>query len=200
MSQPVLTQYLSGKNLYVVEYLAGQFWNKSTPAWESYNQSDWSHYAIPFVEYTSSGIYLATFPAGIAAGSLTTEFVYLQNGVTPLLPGLPGGDSFLTLMQSQGANLQTIAGDGTAPIHMAAAADVIISNGVVGSGTISSSSFPTNLPSAPAQAYVGRVIAFTSGICIGQETNITAYNPTGGVVTVTALTDGPSASDTFVVL
>lgn len=202
MSVPIVTVYLTSRNLYVVLWNpnTGQFWNKDTAAWESYNQGNWSHYAIPLTEYISSGIYQVAYPGGIAAGILSTEFVYQQNGASPTLPGLPGGDSFLTLMQSQGANVQTIAGDGTAPANMAAAADVIIRNGVVGSGTISTSSFPTNLTNSHAQAYVGRVIAFTSGVCAGQETNITAYAVTNGVLTVTALTNAPSPGDTFVML
>lgn len=202
MSVPIVTQYLSGRNVYVVIWdpSTGDFWNKDTSAWENYNQANWTHYAVPFAEYVSSGIYHVAYPAGIAAGTLSTEFVYQQNGVTPVLPALPGGDSFLTIMQSQGSNVQTIAGDGQAPINMAAAADVIVSDGVVGSGTLTTTSFPTNLPTAPAQAYVGRIIAFTSGVNIGQETNITAYNPTGGVLTVTALTNAPSVADTFVML
>jgi hypothetical protein len=202
MSQPIITLYISGRNLYAVVQNAatGQFWNKDTAGWEVYNQGNWTHYAVPFVEYVSSGIYSVAFPSGIAATILSNDFVYQQNGATPVLPALPGGDSFLTLMQSQGSNVKTIAGDGTAPANMAAAADVIVPNGVVGAGVITTSSFPTNLPAAPAGAYVGRVIAFTSGVCIGQETNVTAYNPTGGVVTVTALTNAPTAADTFVLL
>ncbi len=202
MSVPIVTQYLSGRSVYAVIWnpTTGLFWNKDTAAWESYNQANWTHYAIPFVEYVSSGIYRVPYPSSIAAGILSTEFVYQQNGATPVLPALPGGDSFLTLMQSQGSNVQTIAGDGTAPANMAAAADVIIPDGVVAAGTITASSFPTNLTNTKAQAYVGRVIAFTSGICLGQETNITGYAVLNGVLTVTALTDAPSPGDTFVVL
>ncbi len=200
MSQSIITVYVPGRNVYVVMVLDDTFWNKDTLAWESYNQANWSHYALPLTEYVSSGIYNADFPSQIAAGSLPTEFVYQQNGASPTLPGLPGGDSFLTAMQSQGSNVQTIAGDGTAPIGMAAAADVIISDGVIGSGTITSSSFPTNLTNSHAQAFVGRVIAFTSGVCAGQETNITGYAVLNGVLTVTALTAAPSPGDQFVML
>lgn len=202
MSVPIVTQYLSGRNLYAVLWNpgTGQFWNKDTAAWETYNQGNWTHYAVPLLEYVSSGIYTVAYPAGIAAGMLSTEFVYQQNGATPVLPALPGGDSFLTLMQSQGSNVQTIAGDGTAPVNMAAAADVIIPTGVVAAGTITTSSFPTNLTNSHAQAYVGRVIAFTSGVCAGQETNITGYVVLNGVLTVTALTNAPSPGDTFVML
>jgi hypothetical protein len=200
MSVPIVTQYLSGRNIYVVIEALGQFWNKDTAAWEGYNQANWAHYAIPLSEYVSSGIYSVAYPAGIAAGTLSNDFVYQQNGVTPVLPALPGGDSFLTLMQSQGANVQTIAGDGTAPINMAAAADIIIPNGVVGTGTRTTTSFPTNLTATAAQAYVGRVIAFATGACAGQETNVTASNPTNGVLTVTALTTAPSPGDVFVML
>jgi len=202
MSVPIVTQYLSGRTVYVVVWNppTGQFWNKDSAAWENYNQANWTHYAIPLVEYVSSGIYKVAYPAGIAVGTLSTEFVFQQNGATPTLPALPGGDSFLTLMQSQGANVQTLAGDGTAPINMAAAADIIIPAVTVASGTITTSSFPTDLTNAHSQAYVGRVIAFATGVCAGQETNITAYNPTNGVLTVTALTNAPSPGDVFVML
>lgn len=202
MSVPIVTQYLSGRNLYVVIWnpATAQFWNKDTAAWENYNQANWAHYAVPLTEYISSGIYQAAYPAGIAAGTLSTEFIYQQNGATPTLPALPGGDSFLTLEQSQGANVQTIAGDGSAPINMAAAADLIIPAGAVASGSITTTSFPTNLTNTQAQAYVGRVIGFKTGVCAGQETNVTAYNPTNGVLTVTALTSAPSVGDVFVML
>ena len=203
MSQPILTLYLPGRTLYVVEYLnsTGQFWNTGTPGWEVYNQSNWANYVITLSEYSGSGIYHATFPSGIAAGSLTTEFLYAQNGGSPKIPGgAGGGDSFLTIMQSQGDNLQAIAGNGQAPINMSAAANIIIANGVVGTGTITSSSFPTNLTATQMQAYVGRIIAFASGVCAAQETNITGYIPTNGVLTVTPLTTAPAPGDVFVVL
>ena len=202
MSVPIVTQYLSGRNVYVVVWnpATGLFWNKDTAAWESYNQANWTHYAIPLTEYVSSGIYKVTYPAGIAAGVLSTEFVYQQNGATPVLPALPGGDSFLTLMQSQGANIQMIAGDGAAAIGMAAAADLIVPAGAVASGSITSSSFPTNLTNAQAQAYVGRIIGFKTGVCAGQETNVTGYVVSSGVITVTALTTAPSVGDLFVML
>lgn len=200
MSQLIETLYLSGRNLYVVIHAGGQVWNKDSAAFENYNQGNWTHYAVPLTEQISSGYYYATYPAGIPAGTLSTDCLYQQNGATPVLPALPGGDSFLSAFQSQGANVQNIAGDGTAPINMAAAADVIIPNGVVGSGTITTSSFPTNLTNAHAQSYVGRIIAFTSGVCAGQETNITGYVVTNGVLTVTALTNAPSPGDTFVML
>jgi hypothetical protein len=199
MSVPIVTQYLSGRTLYVVIEVGGQFWNKDTATFESYSQGNWAHYAVPFVEYVSSGIYAVAYPSGIAAGTLSNDFVYLQNGATPVLPGVPGGDSFLTLMQSQGTNVQTIAGDGTAPIGMASAADVIIT-AAVAAGTITTSSFPTTLTNAHAQSYVGRIIVFKTGVCAGQATNITAYAVTNGVLTVTALTNAPSAADTFVML
>ncbi len=200
MSQLIETLYLSARNLYVVIHAGGQVWNKDAAAFENYNQGNWTHYAVPLTEQVSSGYYYSSYPSDIPEGTLSTDCLYQQNGATPVLPALPGGDSFLSAFQSQGTNLQTIAGNGTAPIKMAAAADVIISDGVIGTGTITTSSFPTNLTNSHAQAYVGRVIAFTSGVCAGQETNITAYVVTDGVLTVTALTNAPSPGDTFVML
>jgi hypothetical protein len=202
MSVPIVTQYLSGRTVYAVVWnpATGLFWNKDTAAWESYSQGNWLHYALALTEYISSGIYQAAYPAGIAAGVLSTEFIYQQNGATPVLPALPGGDSFLTLGQSQGSNLQTIAGDGAAAIGMAAAADLIIPAGVVVSGSITATSFRTNLTNAQAQAYVGRIIGFKTGACAGQETNVTGYVVSNGVLTVTALTTAPAAGDVFVML
>ena len=76
MSVPIVTIYIPGRNLFVVLFNGSQFWNKDSTAWENYNQANWSHYAIPLVEYVSSGIYSVAYPAGIAVGTLSTDFVY----------------------------------------------------------------------------------------------------------------------------
>lgn len=199
MTQPIITVYLSGRSLYVVLVFGGQFWNKDTAAWENYNQGNWAHYAIALTEYTSSGIYTLAYPSGIPAGTLSTEMVYQQNGASPTLPALPGGDSFLTLMQSQGANVQTIAGDGSAPIQLAQSADTIVSGAAI-AGTLSATQMSTNLTNPHANAYNGRVIIWTSGALQNQASTITAYAVTGGVLTFSAKTGAPAAGDAFVIV
>ncbi len=200
MSAPIVTLYISGRNLYVVLWnpVTGQFWNKDTAAWENYNQANWTHYAIPLLEYVSSGIYSVAYPAGIAAGVLSTEFVYQQNGATPVLPALPGGDSFLALMQSQGVNLQNIAGDGASVLNLQAAAGVEVRGAAV-AGTLSTTQMSTTLTQANS-AFIGRVLIFTSGAAIYQATVITGFAHTNGVLTFGAVTVAPSAADTFIIV
>ncbi len=202
MSQLLETLYLSGRNLYVVIHAGGQVWNKDSAAFENYNQGNWIHYAVPLTEQTSSGYYSAAYPSGIAAGTLSTDCLYQQNGATPVLPALPGGDSFLTVMQSQGANVQTIAGSGTAAINLADSALGIVP-GIAATGTLSTTQFTTNLGSAYTTdgCFIGRVAIFTSGALKGQASLITAYSHTGGLITISPpFTGAPSNGDSFVIL
>jgi hypothetical protein len=201
MSQLLDTLYLSGRTLYVVIHSGGQVWNKDSAAFENYNQGNWTHYAVPLIEQTSSGYYSASYPSAIPAGTLSTDCLYQQNGATPVLPALPGGDSFLSVMQSQGSNIQTIAGDGTAPINLAASADGIIP-GVVATGILSTTQFTSGLGTAFTTdgCFNGRVAIFTSGALKGQASIITGYSHTGGLVTVSPpFTGAPSNGDLFVI-
>ncbi len=198
MSQLIETLYLSGRNLYVVIHAGGQVWNKDTLAFENYNQANWAHYAVTLSEQTSSGYYFATYPTDIPEGTLSTECLYQQNGVSPVLPALPGGDSFLDVFQSQGTNMQNIGGDGSTMLNLKAAADSEVRGAAV-SGTLSTTQMTTNL-SAVDSAFVGRVIIFTSGANIRQATIITAFAQTNGLITFGAVTAAPSAADTFVIV
>lgn len=199
MSQLIETLYLSGRNLYVVIHAGGQVWNKDTLAFENYNQGNWTHYAITMTEQTSSGYYSVAYPSDIAAGTLSTECLYQQNGGTPTLPALPGGDSFLSTWQSQGTNVQTLSGSGASALNLQASAGTIV-RGTAMAGTLSTTHMTTDLSNAVDSAYNGRIIIFTSGILIGQATNITGYIHTNGELIFTAVTDAPSAADTFVIV
>ncbi len=198
MSQLIETLYLSGRNLYVVIHAGGQVWNKDTVAFENYTQGNWTHYAVPLAEQTSSGYYFAAYPSGIPAGTLSTECLYQQNGVSPVLPALPGGDSFLSPFQSQGVNLQNIAGDGGSVLNLQAAAGSEVRGAAV-AGTLSTTQMTTGL-SAVDSAFVGRVLIFTSGANIYQATIITAFAQTNGKLTFGAVTVAPSATDTFIIV
>lgn len=191
--------YATGRNLYVVLIFNDQFWNKDTLAFENYNQANWAHYAMPMAEKTSSGYYFLAYPDDIPEGTLSTELIYQQNGSTPALPALPGGDTALTLGQSQGTNVQNINGSGTASIQLAKSAETILSGAAI-AGTLSTTQMSTDLTNTETNAYNGRVVIWTSGVLIGQASNITAYNPTNGVLTFTAKTDAPAAADTFIIV
>lgn len=200
MSSLIEALYLPGRNLYVVIHAGGQVWNKDTVAFENYTQGNWTHYAVPLTEQTSSGYYSAAYPSGITAGTLSTECLYQQNGGTPVLPALPGGDSFLSAFQSQGTNAQTIAGDGTAAINLADSADGIVPGAAI-AGTLSTTQASTNLTNSVDNAYINRGLVWTSGTLKGQAGIISAYSHTNGLITVsTPFTGAPSAADTFVIV
>ncbi len=198
MSQPIETLYLSGRTLYVTIRAGGQIWNKDTVAFENYNQGNWTHYAVPLLESTSSGYYSAAYPSGIPAGTLSTECLYQQNGASPVLPGLPGGDSFLDIFQSQGVNLQNIGGDGASALNLKAAAGSEI-RGTAQAGTLSTTQMTTNLTQADS-TFNGRVLIFTSGALIYQATVISGYAQSGGKLSFGAVTVAPSAGDTFIIV
>lgn len=55
---------------------------------------------------------------------------------------------------------------------------------------------------ATADHYNGRIVIFTSGVLLGQATDITDYVAVGGIgqFTVTAMTEAPANNDTFVIV
>lgn len=198
MSQLIETLYLSGRNLYVVIHAGGQVWNKDTAAFENYNQGNWTHYAVPLGEQTSSGYYFASYPSGIPSGTLSTECLYQQNGASPVLPALPGGDSFLSAFQSQGVNVQNLSGDGNAALNLQAAASVE-KRGAAVTGTLSTTQMTTDLTDADS-TFIGRVLLFISGANALQATIITGFLHANGKLTFGAVTNAPSNGDTFVIV
>ena len=191
--------YVPGRTLYTVIHYGGQVWNKDTSLFENYNQANWTHYAVPMSEQTSSGYYSCAYPAGIVAGTLSTDVMYQQNGATPTLPALPGGDSYLSIGQTQGSNIQNINGISAPAVNLSLSAGVIVV-GAAAAGTLSTTQMTTNLSNSHDSAYNGRIVIWTSGVLIGQASNITAYNHTNGLLTFTAVTNAPSAADTFVIV
>lgn len=71
MAGTIRNVYETGRTLYVVILnRSAQFWNGSS--FETYNASNWATYAVAMTELGVSGIYTATFPAGISAGKYET--------------------------------------------------------------------------------------------------------------------------------
>jgi hypothetical protein len=75
--------------------------------------------------------------------------------------------------------------------------DDTITEGAAVAGTLSTTQMSTNLTEATDDHYVGLVITWTSGVLLGQSSVITDYNGTTKVLSYTAVTDAPSATDTF---
>ncbi len=72
--------------------------------------------------------------------------------------------------------------------------------GAAEAGTLSTTQMTTDLSEATDDHYNGRVIIWTSGVLLRQATDITGYTGANGLLTFTAVTEAPSAADTFVMV
>jgi len=92
----------------------------------------------------------------------------------------------------------------TDALTAAAAAQLALSAaGIIGgatSGTPTTTASNTDLTGYLNDELIGRTIIFTGGTANGQASDITDYVATSGVVTYTAITTAPAASDTFVIV
>lgn len=189
--------FQSGATVYAVlrNRLNGQVWNTSTPAFETYNEAHWAQYAIALTEQTSSGYYTANAPSGVS-GYLVSAAFYQQAGGSPATSDSPP----FQLANANGENVAAISGD---PVNAPSNLQAVLASQTqasVAAGAITASSFPTSLVDSNAGAYQGRVIYFTSGVCLGMAALIANYTPTGGIITLSgSLAAAPSASDTFII-
>jgi hypothetical protein len=187
--------FTAGQTLYAVikNRLNGQVWNGS--AFEVYNSGHWASYALPLTEQSGSGYYFLARPAGVS-GFLTSDTIYQQGGGSPTL-----GDSPATnILYGAGDNIAGIAGDAPSVSNFEAGV-FTQQQGVVASGIITVSQFPTSLIDTAVNLYQGRILLMTSGAAYKSAAIIGAYNPTAGVITLTgALAAVPSIGDSFVVI
>ena len=71
--------------------------------------------------------------------------------------------------------------------------------GAAVTGTLSTTQMSTNLTEATDDHYNGRLITWTSGVLLEQQTDITDYTGATKVLTFTTTTDAPANNDTFVI-
>lgn len=77
--------------------------------------------------------------------------------------------------------------------------NAVISGNAI-AGTLSTTQMTTDLTEATDSHYNGRTIIWTSGVLLGQATNITAYTGASKMLTYTAITEAPSAGDDFLIV
>jgi len=83
MANELVTIYDSGDNIYAIVIYNGQFWNTSSVAFENWNASNFSNYAITLTEKGSSGIYIGDFPTAITTFSRMNVIAYRRAGGSP---------------------------------------------------------------------------------------------------------------------
>lgn len=82
--------------------------------------------------------------------------------------------------------------------NLSASATGIITGNTV-AGTLTNTEFTTDLSETTVNHYNDRVVVFTEGAMLGQAARITAYDG-AGKLTVTPMTEAPSASLAFVIV
>lgn len=72
--------------------------------------------------------------------------------------------------------------------------------GAAEAGTLSTTQMTTDLAEATDDHYNGRRLIWTSGVLLRQATIITDYLGSTGMLTFVAVTEAPSAADTFIIV
>jgi hypothetical protein len=78
--------------------------------------------------------------------------------------------------------------------------DAGLPSGAAIAGTLSTTQMTTNLTEATDDHYIGRTVIWTSGVLLGQASDITDYAGATKLLTYTAVTEAPSATDTFIIV
>ncbi|MBA7621510.1 hypothetical protein ES703_28874 [subsurface metagenome] len=80
------------------------------------------------------------------------------------------------------------------------AASTIVIGAVVADGGNSTTQFKTNLTEVTNDHYNGRVVLWVTGALTGQATDVTDYDGVNKILLVTAMTEIPAPTDTFVLV
>ena len=97
------------------------------------------------------------------------------------------------------ADVLAISTSTEAADNLEASAETIVV-GAAEAGTLSTTVMTTNLTEATDDHYNGRIVIWTSGVLQDQASDITAYLGATGRLTYTAVTEAPSAADSFIVV
>ena len=120
------------------------------------------------------------------------DAVLVDTGTTiPALIGTPAADV--------SADIAAVKVDTAATLVDTVILTSVFKVGAAVAGTLSTTQMSTNLTEATDDHYNGRLITWTSGVLLEQQTDITDYTGATKVLTFTATTDAPSSTDTFVI-
>jgi len=97
------------------------------------------------------------------------------------------------------SDMTSISGSSTAADKLEASA-LTIEVAAAAAGTLSTTQMTTTLTEATSSHYVGRVVIWTSGVLLRQASPITAYDGGSKLLTFTAVTEAPTAGDTFIIV
>jgi hypothetical protein len=133
------------------------------------------------------------YPTSIAAVQTTVDAI--ETDTQDIQSRLPA--ALVTGRMSSDA--VAISGSTDAADKLEASAETM-ETGAAAAGTLSTTQMTTNLTEATDDHYNGRIIVWTSGVLLRQATDITDYDGTNKLLTFTAVTEAPTATDTFVII
>jgi K+-transporting ATPase c subunit len=108
-------------------------------------------------------------------------------------------DTATTVTNEVTADAVKISGSTAAADNLQASAETIVT-GAAEAGTLSTTQMTSDLAEATDDHYNGRIVIWTSGVLANQASDITDYTGSTGMLTFTAVTEAPSAADTFVIV
>ena len=186
-------------------FTSGTTWSTTTASHADLDQPDDAHW--------NGQLMIVTDGTYKSQARIITDFDAATNTITfyPPLTGTPGtSDDWLIVPQSMidvwgwyGSVVATptVAGvpevDVTHADGVASKLSLGIILGEAQAGTLSTTQTTTNLTGYTDNQLIGRLIIWTSGDCEGEAATITDYASASGLLTFSALTTAPSASDTF---
>lgn len=100
---------------------------------------------------------------------------------------------------TQPVNVTQIGGSTAVLAAFKAAAGTIVTGAAI-AGTLSTTAMTTDLTEVTDDHYNGRTLIWTSGVLTGQATAITDYVGATKRLTFTAVTEAPTAADTFIIV
>lgn len=130
-----------------------------------------------------------------AGASMSADIAAVQADTDNIQTRLPAA----LVSGKMDSDATALSGSTAAADNLEASAEVIIV-GTAQTGTLSTTQMTTNLTEATDDHYNGRIIIWTSGVLLGQATDITAYTGATKLFTFTAVTEAPSNGDTFVIV
>jgi hypothetical protein len=147
-------------------------------------------------------------PAVLVSGKMDSNVALWSGGtvVAPAVTGIPkvdvthfGGVGATTSGGIPSVDAAKISGSTTAADKLELGA-LSIETGAAIAGTLSTTEMTTDLTEATNSHYNGRTIIWTSGVLLRQASAITAYDGSTKKLTYTAVTEAPSAADTFILV
>lgn len=139
--------------------------------------------------------------AGDLAAVLTDTGTSIPNSITTIQSDTDDIQSRLPAALIGGrmnSDVEAINNNSTAAQNLGSSALAVVTGAA--SGVPTTTSIPTNLTETSNDIFIGRIIIFTSGNAKDEATDITDYDGTTKTLTVTALSQTPSSSDTFVIV